>query len=375
MKVLVLGKYYPPHHGGIETLTKTSCEGYARCGDDVSCVVANDAGRTVREVLNGVRVRRCAAWGTVFSLPVSPGYLASGRQEGDVVQMHFPNPLADLALWLGRRAAPWVVTYHSDVVRQASVQRGYRPLMDWMLGRAARIVVATPPQREASPVLRRYRDKCEVIPFGLDLERFARQGAEPAGMAEALAEAAGRPVLLNIGRLVEYKGQRYLIEALRGLDAVGWLVGSGPLRGELEEQARGLGVRDRVRFWGEVDDEALPALLRACDVFVLPSITPNEAFGLVQVEAMACGKPVVSCRLESGVPYVNRDGETGWVVAPADAEALASALETLCADRALRARFGEAGRLRARDEFALEKMVSRYRDLFARVRAERRDGG
>lgn len=375
MRILVLGKYYPPHRGGIETLTRSSCEGYVRCGAEVSCVVAHGLGRTVCERVNGVEVRRHAAWGTWFSVPVCPGYLAAARRGADVIQAHFPNPLADLALWLGRREARWVVTYHSDIVRQASVLRWYRPLMDWMLGRAARIVVATPPQRDASPVLARHRDKCEVIPFGLDLERFERPGPEPVGLVEARAAAGGRPILLNIGRLVGYKGQRYLIEALRRVDAVGWLVGTGPLRGELEERAAALGVRDRVRFWGEVDDAGLPALVRACDVFVLPSITPNEAFGLVQVEAMACGKAVVSCRLNSGVPYVNRDGETGWVVPPADSEALASALETLCADGALRARFGEAGRRRARDEFALERMVSRYWDLFERVRSERRDGG
>jgi rhamnosyl/mannosyltransferase len=140
----------------------------------------------------------------------------------------------------------------------------------------------------------------------------------------------------------------------------------------LEERAASLGVAQRVRFWGDVEDEELARLLHACDVFVLSSITPNEAFGLVQVEAMACGKPVVSTRLASGVPWVNQDGVTGLTVAPADAESLAFALEKLCSDRELRARFGANGLRRARIEFSLETMVERYWNLFSRVQEERR---
>jgi len=122
-----------------------------------------------------------------------------------------------------------------------------------------------------------------------------------------------------------------------------------------------------VKFFGTVPDEQLPALLHACDVFVLPSVTPNEAFGLVQAEAMACGKPVVSCALRSGVPFVNRDGETGLIVPPADSGALARALQRLLGDAGLCLRLGGAGRRRAREEFAEAVMVARYWRLFAEL--------
>ncbi len=368
LRILVLGKYYPPYCGGIETLTRHWCEGFARRGGRISCVVANDGLRTVREQVRGVDLTRCGRFGTLLSTPVSPRYLAAARQQADIIQLHFPNPLADVAMALAPRRTPLVITYHSDIVRQAAAMRLYQPLLNWLLRRAQRIVVATPPQLCHSRALQPYRDKCEVIPFGLDLKRFWQApGAMAPSVAAARQEAAGRPVLLNIGRLVGYKGQRYLIEALRQVDAVAWLVGEGPLRAELEALAISCGVAGRVRFWGEVEDALLPVLLHACDVFVLSSITPNEAFGLVQVEAMASGKPVVSCRIESGVPYVNQDGITGLVVPPRDPEELAKAIEKLCASPELRARFGENGRRRAAAEFSLDVMVQRYWELFHRV--------
>jgi len=367
MKILVLGKYYPPYYGGIETLTRNWCEGFARRGAEVTCVVSNDRPATVIESIEGVRIERCARFGTPFSTPLCPRYLHAARRPADIIQIHFPNPLADLTLLLGRRNTPVVITYHSDIIRQKALMGLYRPLLDWLLRRAQCIVVATPPQLSFSDALPPFRDRCEIIPFGLDLARFAQPPAPSQAVRDAKAAAGNRPILLNIGRLVGYKGQRYLIEALRFTNAVAWLVGTGPLREELEQVARTVKVSDRVRFWGEVDDAELPALLHACDIFVLSSITPNEAFGLVQVEAMASGKPVISCQLSSGVPFVNQDGVTGIVIPPSDANALAQAIHRITSDDALKARLGSGGRQRAHAEFSLDVMVGRYWTLFQRL--------
>lgn len=367
MRILVLGKYYPPYYGGIETLTRSLCEGFARLGGEVTCVVANDQPRTVIESIQGVRVERCARFGSALSVPACPRYLTAARRPVDILHLHFPNPLADLAMWFGRRTTPLVVTYHSDIVRQKAAMRLYAPLMHWLLRRAQRITVATPPQLSFSDPLVPHRDRCEIIPFGLDLTRFDQPGKSVPAVEEARAAARGRTILLNIGRLVGYKGQRYLIEALRFTDSVAWLVGTGPLRGELERVARVAKVTDRIRFWGDVEDTVLPALLHACDIFVLSSITPNEAFGLVQVEAMACGKPVISCQISSGVPFVNQDNVTGIIVPPSDANALAQAIHQITSDAALARRLGEGGRRRAHTEFSLDGMVGRYWKLFERL--------
>lgn len=361
MKILELGKFYPPYRGGMETLLRVWSEGFAQRGAEVTCVVANDQPRTVRESLNGVQVHRLASYGTAMSTSICPGYLgATRRHSADLWHMHAPNPLADLACLRGDSRTPLIVSYHSDVIRQARLMRLYSPLLRRLLERADVIVVGTPLHIEHSPWLPQFRDKCEVIPFGLDLARFKSTPALDEEVSKFRAASNDKPVIFTVGRLVGYKGIRHLIEATAKLDAVLWIGGTGPLEGELRQQAQELGVAGRVEFLGAIPEAQLPARMRACDVFVLPSITPNEAFGLVQVEAMACGRPVVSCDLPSGVPWVNLDGVTGLIVPPADASALAIALQRLFKDARLREQMGEAGRLRAEREFDQSIMLDRY---------------
>jgi rhamnosyl/mannosyltransferase len=367
MRILELGKFYPPDRGGIETLLRIWCEGFVAAGDEVDCVVANRSARTERSRINGVRVHRLASLGMAMSTSICPSYPTTPyRYPADLIHAHFPNPLADVACVMAPPKLPIVVTWHSDIVRQKSVLRLYRPLQDALLRRATRIVVATPNHLTYSDCLPAFADKVVVIPFGLDLRRFEPQSVNQQRVADLKHSAAGRPVLLNVGRLVGYKGQRYAIEALKDLPGtLLWLVGTGPLEEELHRHAAQLGVTDRVIFWGDVPDSELPCFFQACDIFVFPSISPNEAFGLVQVEAMSCSKPVVATDLKSGVPWVCRDGETGRVVPPESGRSLALALEPLLGDECLRRRMGEAGRARAYAEFSAPVMIQRYRQLFA----------
>jgi rhamnosyl/mannosyltransferase len=368
VRILELGKFYPPHHGGIETLLRSWCEGFVQRGAEVDCVIANHGAQTAHEQVNGVRVHRLATLGALFSVSLCPAYLGSTRRhKADLWHVHFPNPLADLACLRGDSTTPLVLSYHSDVVRQSGLMAFYRPLLLRLLRRVTRIVVATPPQFEHSPWLGEFKDKCEIIPFGIETGRFELTPALEREVAELRKSAGGRPILLTIGRLVGYKGHCHLLVAARGLDAAVWIVGTGPLEADLKAQSGALGMGNRVRFWGAVEDARLPALVHACDVFVLPSVTPNEAFGVVQLEAMACGKPVVSCGLRSGVPFVNQHETTGLIVPPADAPALGAALQRLLNDAALRARLGEHGRKRVQQEFTEALMIDRYWRLFERL--------
>lgn len=372
MTILELGKFYPPERGGIETLLRSWSEGFAGLGGEVDCVVAHgpqtpgSRWRTATETLNGVRVHRLASLGELFGVSVCPGYpLAPRRLRADVIHAHFPNPLADLACVLAPRRTPVVVSWHSDIIRQRALLWAYQPLQRALLTRATRIVVATPNHLEYSAWLGPWRDKVVVIPFGLKLERFLGITPDDPKVAELRRSARGRTILLNVGRLVGYKGQRYAVEALKELpDCELWLVGKGPLESELRQQASALGIADRLRFFGDVTEADLPRFYHASDVFVFPSITPNEAFGLVQVEAMASGKPVVACNLRSGVPYVCRHGETGLVVPPRDSQGLAAAIRQLQENPVRSAELGERARLRAGEEFAEQVMVRRYWELF-----------
>ncbi len=368
MKILELGKFYPPHRGGIETLLQSWCEGFVSKDAQVDCVVANDEARTVSEIVRQVNVHRLASYGMLFSTSFCPGYLRATRKfSADLWHSHFPNPLADLTCLAGRAGVPLVISYHSDIVRQASLMQWYGILLHRLLKRATRIVVATPAHIEHSKWLGGYKHKCAVIPFGIDLSRFDLNTRDRQEAAELRQRSCGSTILLNIGRLVGYKGQRYLLEAARHLDADVWLVGTGPLESDLKNIAAECGLGERVRFWGSVDDRQVAILLQACDIFVLPSITPNEAFGLVQVEAMASGKPVICCDLPSGVPFVNQHGVTGFVIPPAHVQALADAVRKLTNDSELRSRMGAAGKLRAQNEFSDAVMISRYWELFSKL--------
>jgi rhamnosyl/mannosyltransferase len=144
-------------------------------------------------------------------------------------------------------------------------------------------------------------------------------------------------------------------------------VGDGPQRESLQKKAGELGVSDRVKFLGEVGDAELAALYSACDVFVLPSITRQEAFGVVLLEAMAFGKPMVTTKLGTGADWVNQDGETGIVVPPGDASALSAAIGSLLRDRSRRALMGSAALRRVQSLFSPGRMTTSVLELYRQL--------
>jgi rhamnosyl/mannosyltransferase len=367
MRVLHVGKYYPPVPGGMERVLQLLCE-HERPEADSRVLVASLDRVTSREVRNGVPVTRAGTLARIGSVGLSATLpLELRRAEADITVVHEPNPIALVADFVTRRQGPLVVYFHSEVVRAEWKYRfAYRPFLARVLDRAARILVASPAMAESASQLAAYRHKCVVVPYGIDLKPLA-DAPECRRRAAELKLEHGRPLVLFTGRLVPYKGVDVLIRASARTTARVLIAGDGPLRAQLEALAAECGVSDRVRFLGSVSDAELAALYHACDMFVLPSVTRAEAFGMVQIEAMACGKPVVSTALPSGVPWVNQHARTGLVVPPGNHDALATAIQTLIADPALRRRMGEAARERVVAEFTADRMAGRtltvYRDV------------
>ena len=369
MKVLHLGKFYPPATGGMETILALICERTAQHVRN-RVIVSNSRRSTVEERHGSIEVLRVAALtriGAVAVCPRMPFDLA--REEADIIVLHEPNPMALVAYFLARPIGRLIVWYHSDVIRPSWRYRlFYRPFLRFALSRAVRIVVSSPALGASAPELQDFQAKCKVIPFGVE-PRNTDDSEANVRRAREIRREANQAIVLFVGRLVPYKGVDVLLEALTGLDAVALIVGEGPMRIPLEDRARQLGISNRVRFFGSVDDNELAALYRACNVFVLPSVTRQEAFGVVQLEAMAAGKPVVSTDLGTGVGWVNKDGETGYVVPPRDASALRDALARLLNDGTLQKTMGDAAAKRIRSGFTLERMIddtlSLYRDVVA----------
>jgi len=368
LRVLHVYKDYWPVTGGIEGNVRELAIGLRRSyGVDTRVLATSPGRRGRRGTVDGVPVWQVGRLGVVARAPIAPGLLwALRRLPCDVADLHFPYPVGELAYLAAGRGRRLVVTYHSDIVRQQALLAVYRPFLELLLRRADRIVATSPRYAETSPWLRRFGDRVVVIPYGIDVDRFARTGAASCdhGQAQLGADA---PVVLFVGHYRYYKGLEHLIRALPQVDPPARLVlvGAG-IEAELAPLARQLGVADRTVFAGEAG-AALPGYYAAADVFCLPSSHRSEAFGIVLLEAMAAGLPLVSTELGTGTSWVNRDGDTGLVVPPADPAALAAALNRLLGNPDLRRRFGAAGRARVEAEFTLARMLERRYRLYTEL--------
>jgi glycosyltransferase involved in cell wall biosynthesis len=350
--VLHVGKFYPPVSGGMERVVETVC--HASEGLVESYVLAMNASReTVEETRDGVRVIRVGTIGSAGSVAIAPGFAAAlGRARADLLVLHEPNPWALLSYAIVHPLPRVAIWYHSDVVRPAlQYALFYAPIARPAYRRAERFIVSSPALAEHAATLAPYRDRVRVIPFGIDPTSW--HGLETTS-----------PFVLFAGRHVAYKGVDVLLRALQGTSIHAVIAGDGPKRGEWEALAASLGLEQRVRFAGEVPDVELRALMQSCAVLVLPSITRAEAFGYVQLEAMASGKPIVSTDVPSGVSWVNLDETTGLIVRAGDPSALRGALERLMNDPSLRRRFGDAGRRRVEEEFAIPRLRDRLAALY-----------
>lgn len=370
MRVLHFGKYWR-QDGGIETHVKTLCRGLAELGVEVVDLVSSMDKTASDFVVDGFRVVEAPTLGIHFSTSISPSMVAAARRlhkekPVDVVHLHFPDPMSHLASMVLPKSIPRVISWHSDIVKQKQLLKLYRPWQYRQIMQAAAVIVPTAAHFSSStqisanyPLAKRH-----IIPYGLDYTQHTNTNAM-AGTTDAIRQRSqGRFVVFALGRHVGYKGFDVLLEALQHTDAYLVLGGDGPLRGMLQAQAQQLGIADRVWFSGRLSAADMAACYQACDVFCLPSVTPNEAFGLVQLEAMACGKPVICTHLNNGVNAVNPHGITGLTVPAKDARALAQAINTLKIDPALREKLGQQARSHALRNYSMLVMSDQHIQLY-----------
>lgn len=411
IRILQVNKYYYPWIGGIETVIRQISEGI-KDESDVSVLVCRDLKtppkerrKTVQEEISGVKVLRTGSLGEVAKVPVSFSFITKFRslaKENDIVQIHVPFPLADLACLLSGYKGKVVVWWHSDVVRQKKWLVLYKPVMDRLLKRADLIIVSADGVAKGSRYLKPYLNKCKTIHFGLEKRKYdlatdflkARNAlkksenviSEQTDDLKINGEDNRREIssgikensieknleLLFMGRLVYYKGCSILLEALsqvRGRVHL-TMIGSGQLENALREQCEKLGLVDKVEFTGTLPEAEIPAYFENADVFVLPSTERSEAFALVQLEAMAYGIPVINTKLESGVPEVSIHGETGLTVKPEDVKELAEAIQWMVDNPVKREELGKKARKRLEEEFTEEKMISEVMETYRELMSE-----
>lgn len=375
MKVLHLGKF--DTLGGIERHVKSLARGLAATGHaEIINLVSSDSPKGYEHADYGYPTVAVPCHGVVASVAMAPTLPLVARRlhqrhHFDIVHLHFPDPLGHLTALALPRSVRRVVSWHSDIIRQRKALALYGPFLRHFVRGVDGLVGATPQHLDASLQIPPGRSGQirRVVPYGFDPAQLVWNERARAKKAELLARAAGRPIVFTLGRHVYYKGFDVLLRAIADIDALLIIGGTGPLSAELKRQAAAPGLRDRVVFAGYIPDEELIAYYDACDVFTMPSTDRSEAFGLVQLEAMHLGKPVVSTRLGTGVEFVNVQGETGLLVPPGDAPALREAIRRLLSDSALRRRLGEAGKARVANTFSIEQMVQGTLDVYRGVLA------
>lgn len=368
MKILHVYKdYYPPVVGGIEKHISQVCNHFKH-KYEVEALVCNHGIRTQVETIDGVKVTKVGEVGRLQSAPLPPTFpMWLRKAKADILHFHVPNPTCEFSYLLANPPGKVVVTYHSDIIRQEFLLKFYKSFLIKFLERTKLIMPTSPVYVDTSPFLREFRSKCEVVPLGIDTEMFESAGVRLKPEIEKLQDIFGPDFILFVGKLRYYKGAQFLIEAMREVESPLVIVGHGPMENDLKSLAANYRVSDRVHFVGEVTDDDLAVFYHACSMLALPSVYRSEAYGLVQIEAHASGKPVISTRLGTGVEFVNSDGRTGLVVPPADPPALAKAINKLLADPEKRKDMGEFAQKRARSDFDLKTMFERIDAVYQKA--------
>ena len=381
MRVLHIGKYFAPVSGGMERFLGDLVVAQRAMGHQVSVLVHGDGRQTAQDP---AWLMRCPVWFRLVFAPVSPAFpawlmRALSRHEPEILHLHMPNPSAFWALAIpAARRLPWVVHWHSDVEPskyRLSLRLAYpfyRILERAMLERADSIVVTSPAYRESSIPLRPWLYKCHVVPLGLAPQRLPEiSAADSAGLWRTASVRA-----LAVGRLAYYKGFETLVRAALETPGVELIIaGEGEERVALEAVLDVAGRPERIRLAGEIDDATLCGLMASCDIFCLPSRERTEAFGVVLLEAMRYGKPLLVSDLKgSGCTWVAQDGRNAVLVTVEDVGAWRFALGSLAADREHRERLGRAGAGRFWREFTIEKVSSQLDRVYVHAACSAGDG-
>lgn len=351
----IYNDYYPPVVGGVEKHIGTICEGLK---NDFSLKVLVCSRRIFgfKEYINGVPVRRVGEFGRFQSAPVAPSMIYwLGKVKADIFHFHLPCPTGVISWFFRRPKGKIVVTYHSDVIRQKKTLLLYKPFLYKFLDSVDRIIVTSSNYLNSSPHLKYFRDKCVIIPLGIDIERFVNFNLE---------SLYPKPYVLFVGKLRYYKGLQYLIEAIKDLDINLLIIGSGKEEYNLKRMVLERGLLEKVVFLGEILDEELFRYYANATAFVLPSIYRSEAFGIVILEAMASGIPVITTSIGTATDWINVHQETGLVVPPGDVKALREAISHIVNHPELREEMGRRARERVKNFFTKKRMLESIKNLY-----------
>jgi glycosyltransferase involved in cell wall biosynthesis len=358
--------FFPEVDGGIPEVIHSLAVAHADRAR-VNILVSRPFGTGSHEATPSFDLRKIMSLGELMSLPISPTYAFEMKRRikgADLVVLHAPFPLGDIGILLaGKAAPPLVVHWHADFDSRFHAQPLIQKLVSETLKRSKAIIVSHEQLVNSSAMLQPFRDKVRVVPFGIDAAHWSHVTRQEKDRIASIRASHPR-MLLAIGRLVAYKGFDVLIRAMENIDGTLVIVGAGKLRQKLERKAYDLGVGERVTFSGYLPEPEVKLYLHAARALVMPSVSNNETFGLVQLEAMATGRAVINTSLPTGVPFVARDALEALTVPPGDSDALAVAIGRILDEPGLAERLGQAGAERAEASFSLRQFTDTCWDIY-----------
>ena len=381
MRVLHIGKYFPPSAGGIENFTGDLLPALQSQGVDVAALVHNDSylqrGQQETVIFDIIRV---PTYGRFLYAPVSPGFPQSFSRfvanfQPDILHFHLPNTSAFWALLLpSLRKIPWIIHWHSDVVSSkidlglALAYKMYRPLEQMMLSRAEIVICTSRRYQQSSLVLRKWRRKCVVVPLGINPQRYKEVSLSDRHVGETVDSEVDEKAfnVLAIGRLTYYKGHDVLVRAAaltKGIKV--YIVGQGEQHKKLKQLIYSLGLQNTVFLMGFLPDTMLHQLMAECDCLCLSSVERTEAFGLVSLEAMFYAKPVVASDVAgSGIGWVVDNGKTGILFPVGDADKLAASLQFLAENQKTAEIMGQNGKKKISSLFHINKVAAQVKKIY-----------
>jgi glycosyltransferase involved in cell wall biosynthesis len=369
-KIVHFGKYYFPDAGGIESVTLSLAKGAANAGYHVSVVCFGNTASNGENLIDGVEVIRAPAKIVLASQPLGIKYFfdcISAARRADIIHLHAPNMLAAFCALFIASSKNLLVHWHSDVINKGLIGKISRALEYALLRRADMIVATSQVYADASRSLSDFKRKVVICPIGVPDKKWVDEESKlPTELEEQIR---GRKIILSVGRLVTYKGFDVLVRAAQQIskNAVVVIVGGGPLEAELQHAIDLSDAKDQVFLAGKLCDSTLHALFERASVYCLPSTNRAEAFGVVMLEAMAHGLPVVACDIPgSGVPWVNQHGVSGFNVAVGDPIALAEACNKILTSFEIQKRLSQGARHRFISEFSEQTSINQILRVYAR---------
>lgn len=369
IKVTHVARFAYPHIGGIEAVIEQINDSLPdeQFEKEVYCCSNTEKSSTE----NGVKYKRFRYLFDFAANSISPQlFFGMIGLKTDILHFHMPV-IQNVVIWFILYCLKLIkykkmsVSYHSDVVGYDNIIKPFVPLYKYFLSKADKIHVLSPNIIESSNMLKDFKNKCIIVPQGIELNNLEYNNQK---VNEIRENYKGKKILFSLGRHVKYKGFMYGIKAMENIENAIYLIGgSGPLKEEFEEYIKEHHLEEKVVLLGRISDEDLENYYRACDIYLFPSILPSEAFGIVQIEAMRHSKPVINTRLNTGVNYVSIDKETGLTVEPENVEQLTNAINEMISNDNLRLEYGRNARKRVEDLFDIQEIkrnfINFYEDL------------